>query len=326
MVELRELAEALMRSRRLVLSGHVMPDGDSVGSTLALARLLELSGKEVTAVCPDPVPAIYRFLPGVELMVEGKFFSDEDFDTIVLVDCSDPERVGPHVGPYLNKGDRMVINIDHHVSTPPYGDLNYIDPKAAAVGEIIYDLSFVLETPISADIATCLYTAIVTDTGSFRYENTTSGTLRRAAHLVEIGVSPADINTLIYEERPLSSIKLLHAALGSLKLSASGRVAWMSLTSAVERDLCASGDDAEGIINYARMIQGVEIAVLFRQVEPEVFKVGFRSKRFADVSALAQLFGGGGHPRASGCMMSGDLAEIERVVIEAAEKFTSETP
>lgn len=326
MADLRELADALRRCRRPLLSGHIMPDGDSVGSTLALARMLELLGQQVTAVCPDPVPAIYRFLPGAEFMVEGEYLKDSGFDGIVLLDCSDPERVGPHVASYLDKGDRMVINIDHHISTPPYGNLNYIDPKAAAVGEIIYDLSFVLEVPITLDIATCLYTAIVTDTGSFRYESTTSGTLRRAAHLVDTGVSPSDINTLIYEERPLSSIKLLHAALGSLRLSPSGRVAWMSLTSAMEKDLNASGDDAEGIINYARMIEGVEIAILFRQVEPGAFKVGFRSKRFADVSALAQVFGGGGHPRASGCMMSGDLADIERAVVEAAEKHIAEGP
>lgn len=326
MADLRQVADALKRSRHPLLSGHIMPDGDSVGSTLALTRLLELKGKRVTAVCPDPVPAIYRFLPGVEHLVEGKHLRDTGFDTVVLLDCSDPERVGPHVAPYLEPGDRKVIIIDHHVSARPYGNLNYIDPGAAAVGEIIYDLSFILETPISPDIATCLYTAIMTDTGSFRYESTTAGTLRRAAHLVDIGVSPADINTAVYEERPLSSIRLLHAALGSLRVSASGRVAWMSITSAIEKDLDAAGEDAEGIINYARTVEGVEVAILFRQVEPEAFKVSFRSKRFADVSALAGLFGGGGHSRASGCTITGDLARIEPTVIRAAERFAAGIP
>lgn len=326
MTDLRQVADALRGCRRLLLSGHIMPDGDSVGSTLALARLLEAGGKLVTAVCPDPVPAMYRFLPGAEGLVEGKDLQDTGFDTVVLLDCSDPERVGPHVAPYLERPGLPVIVIDHHISTPPYGDLNYIDPRAAAVGEIIYDLSFVLGVPISPEAGTCLYTAIMTDTGSFRYENTTAGTLRRAAHLVDLGVSPAGVNTAIYEERPLAVIRLLHAALGTLTLSPSGRVAWMSITSAVEKDVGARGEDAEGIINYARMIAGVEIAILFRQVEPKAFKVGFRSKHFADVSVLAQQFGGGGHSRAAGCTITGDLAEIEPAVVRAAENSLAGVP
>ncbi|MDQ7790841.1 MAG: bifunctional oligoribonuclease/PAP phosphatase NrnA [Clostridia bacterium] len=323
-VDLRELADAIKRCERPLLTGHIMPDGDCIGSVLALALLLEGQGKQVMAVSPDPVPLVYRFLPGIERLAVGAPPAVFEPDAFIMLDCSDPERVGPDLVKYLDKPGVTVINVDHHVSTRPYAHYNYIDPGAAAVGEIVYDLSFVLGASITHEVATCLYTAIFTDTGSFRYDNTTSGTHRRVARLIDQGVSPAEVNTAIYEERRLESIRLLHAALGSVELNPSGQVAWASLTTEREAALGATDEDGEGIINYVRMINGVEVAALFRETKPSVFKVSLRSKRYVDVSALAQEFGGGGHPRAAGCTISGALDEVVEAVIRAAETRVAE--
>jgi len=322
--DLRELAEVIGRCERPLLTGHIMPDGDCIGSVLALALMLEGQGKSVRAVSPDPVPQIYRFLPAIERVSVGVPPAGFEPDSFIMLDCSDPERVGPDLAVYLDKPGVTAINIDHHVSTRPFAHYNYIDPGASAVGEIIYDLSFELGAPITYEVAASLYTAIFTDTGSFRYDSTTSGTHRRVARLIELGVSPSEVNTAVYEERSLESIRLLHATLGSVERTPSGLVAWASLTIDQEAAVGATGEDGEGLINYVRMIKGVEVAALFRETEPSVFKVSLRSKRFVDVSALAQEFGGGGHPRATGCTISGALNEVTEAVIRVAERRLAE--
>lgn len=314
---LREIADILLKAHSVILAGHVMPDGDSVGSTAALGLMLEHLGKRVTLVSNDPIPSTYTFLPGSDKFVIGQVPTGE-YDLFVVLDCSVPERTGESLRVLLDKPGPAVLNLDHHASTPPYGDYNYIDPKASAVGEIVFDLGELLGVPLSLDIATCLYTAISTDTGSFRYDNTTAGTHRRVARLIECGLSPSEVSTLIYDEKPLSSLRLLHAVLGTLKVSPCGTVAWMRMTRRMEREAGATDDEAEGLINYARVIEGVEIALFFRETGPDRYKVGFRSKRAVDVSKLAQLFGGGGHPRASGCSVEGPYEEVEQRLVDAA--------
>jgi phosphoesterase RecJ-like protein len=319
---LAAVAAELKRAVRPVLAGHVLPDGDSVGSTLALGLMLEQLGKKVRMVSQDPIPPMYRFLPGVEQIRVGTV-PDADYDCLVTLDCSSPERLGTDIKPLLSRPGLRVVNIDHHISTGRYGDLNHIDPAAAAVGEIVFDLAEPLGVEISPAVSVCLYVAIATDTGSFRYENTTAGTHRRIARLIEVGLDAAAVNTRIFDEKPLAAIRLLHRVLGTLALSADGRIAWLKLTRAMEAE---SGEEAdvEDLINYARRISGVEVGILFRELPEGQIKVGFRSKRAVDVAALAAVFGGGGHPRAAGCRLAGELAEAERLVLGATEKVVAE--
>lgn len=313
--ELSQVAELLEKSNRVIISGHMLPDGDSLGSSLALGLALEMAGKEVVVASPDPPPDVYRFMPGIERVVLEP--GQGPFDTFVAVDCSAPDRLGRFKS--LMESAGVVINIDHHTGTVPFGTCDYVDPGAAATGEILVDLLELMKVPISLEIATCLYVALVTDTGSFKYEQTTAGTHRRVARLLEQGAPAARLNTYLYDEKPLAAVRILQVALESLQISDCGRVAWIIIERNVLDKLGASDQHTEGLINYAREIQGVEVALLFREISRGEFKVSFRSKGEVNVNELARKFGGGGHPRAAGCVMEGSLAGMVSLVVGMAQ-------
>jgi len=312
---LEEIAGALVSSSRVIICGHVIPDGDCLGSVAALGMALEKKGKGVTLASPDPVPEALLFLPGA-----ARFVTDPGdpgrYDTMIALDCSVPERLGSFRR-YLDRIPK-VINIDHHVATAGFAHYNYMDPGAAATGEILMDLLDLMGCSLDRDMATCLYVALATDTGSFRYENTSPETFRRAARLLEAGIPTGEINIRLYEEKPLQAIQVLGAALETLRISPCGKVAWV----VVERGLLGrygAGDEhTDGLINFVRTIKGVEVAIMFREIEAGKYKVGFRSKGEVDVHRLASKLGGGGHIRAAGCVMGGDLRQVvEKVVQEA---------
>ncbi|MDI6906247.1 MAG: bifunctional oligoribonuclease/PAP phosphatase NrnA [Thermoanaerobacterales bacterium] len=318
--DLPGIAAVVRQARRPVIAGHVMPDGDCIGSVLGLSLILEALDQQPTLVSADPVPLIYRFLPAADRFHVGHVPPGE-YDLFIMLDCSVPERLGDPVKLLLSRPGLQVVNIDHHISTQPFGDYNYIDAGASAVGEIVYDLAGLLNVPLTREIAVCLYTAILTDTGCFRYDNTTADTHRRVARLIECGLSPAMVATAIYDEKPLSALRLLSAVLQTLRVSDPrrlGRLAWMRLTQAMERQVEAREEDADGLINYARMVEGVEVALLFRETADGKVKVGFRSKHAVDVSRLAGCFGGGGHPRAAGSVIEGSIDEVEAGIVAAA--------
>ncbi len=316
MNDLRAIAGALQQSRKVIISGHVMPDGDCVGSVAALGLALTQLGKEVTMALPDPVPEIYLFLPGAADFAIGESALTVDYDTFMVLDCSVPERLG--VLRALLERRLTVCNIDHHASSHHFADYNYIDPQAAATAEIVQDLCALLGARITPEIAACLYAGILTDTGSFQYENTTPDTHRRAAALIECGAPAVMINIQIYEQKPLAHLKVLAAALPTLRLSPCGRVAWMSVTRELLASLGAKDEHVNGLINYARSVRGVEVALLFREIAPGRYKVSFRSKEAVDVNRLAARFGGGGHVRAAGCVLEGDLDRLQVRLVEAA--------
>lgn len=316
MNNLADIAVAIDRAERVLVCGHVMPDGDSLGSMLALGLALEKRGKKVTMAGTDPAPAIYDFLPGIErYMVGGP--PEGKFDTFIVLDCSAPERLGNGYQELLSS-NIVVINLDHHTGSKHFGKYRYVDPKAAAVGEIIFDLFNVMKVNITPEAAICLYTAIVTDTGSFQYDNITPDTHRRVAKLLELGVPAAQINLRLYEEKPKAALDLLGSALGTLSLSQCGKVCWMTVTRQLLRSSGAEDEHTEGLVNYTRSIRGVQVGLLFREIEDGGFKISFRSKNAVDVNRLAALFGGGGHPRAAGCIMQGSLNEIQEKVVNAA--------
>jgi len=239
----------------------------------------------------------------------------------VALDCSVPKRLGSF-RKFLEK-DLVIINIDHHVSSESFGHYNYLDPGAAATGEIMTDLIDIMGMGINQDVATCLYVAMVTDTGSFQYENTSSGTLKKAARLMETGIQTSTINIRLHEEKPIQNIQIMRVALENLEISPCGRVVW----SVVEREMLdrfsAKDEHTDGLINFLRTIKGVEVALLFREIDRGKYKVGFRSKGEVDVNQLASKFGGGGHIRASGCILTGNLQKITQSVVGEAIKEVS---
>ncbi|MCL6635422.1 MAG: bifunctional oligoribonuclease/PAP phosphatase NrnA [Peptococcaceae bacterium] len=318
MNSLASIAGAMAGVSSVLVTGHVMPDGDSIGSTLALKLALESVGKQVTAAGPDPVPEMYRFLPGaldyrVLDKVEGRY------DAFVALDCSVPDRLGEGFREMLHK-TAVVVNLDHHVGTGGLGTHNYIDNRAAATGEIVFDLLEEMKIPLTADIACCLYVAVATDTGSFQYESTSPGTHRRVARMIQAGVPVAEVSTRLYEEKSFVSLKVLSASLATLALSDCGRIAWMTLPLEIMEKFGATDEHAEGVVNYARSVSGVEIGLFFREIAPGKYKISFRSKGNVDVNRVAALFGGGGHRRAAGCVVEGSLAELQARVVEAARR------
>ncbi|MBF7082374.1 bifunctional oligoribonuclease/PAP phosphatase NrnA [Desulfallas sp. Bu1-1] len=308
-------ADALCHSQRVAVCGHVMPDGDCLGSVLALGRALQKLGKDVVLLSPGPVPEVYSFLPGAdEIRLEVK--EQDEFDVFVSVDCSVPDRLG-HFKDLLHRAGR-VITVDHHAGAFVFGHIYLNDPEAGAAGEIIYDLLKLLPVKIDVEMGSCLYVAIITDTGSFRYDNTGPKTHLQVAELMKLGIPAARINKLLYEEKPLVSMLVLREVLKTLNISPCGRVSWMSISRDTLNRLHASDEHVDGLINYPRMIKGVELALFFKEMENNKYKISFRSKYYLDVNKLASLFGGGGHSRAAGCIMEGDLNEIQQRVYEAA--------
>lgn len=310
---LLEIAAVINRADSIAISGHVMPDGDCLGSMLALGQALQKQGKNVVFLSPDPVPALYSFLPGAD-KIRLQINPGEQFDLFVAVDTSVPERLGAFQD--LLHQTRQVVVIDHHIGANVFGHVYLNDPNAAAVGEIIFDLLKVLDIVIDHDLAACLYVAIATDTGSFRYDNTGPHTHRRVAKLLETGLVTSVINKLLYEEKPLVSIELLKEVLGTFAISDCGGVAWITITRELLDRLYATDELVEGMINYPRMIKGVEVAISYRELEKDKYKISFRSKYYFDVSKLAAVFGGGGHTRAAGCVMEGSLDQIQKKILE----------
>jgi len=316
MSSLKDIARAISAAERILICGHVMPDGDCLGSALALSLTLKQLGKQVTTAGPDPVPEVYEFLPGFQDFRVGSP-PEGEYDLLIVLDCPVPERLGNGYCE-LPLRNMVVVNIDHHSGSSSFGTFSYVDPKAAAVGEIIFDLFDLMQVDISLDAAICLYTAIATDTGSFQYDSTTPATHRRVARLLEIGVSVSRVNLHLYEEKSRAAQLLLGAALNTLSFSSCGKVAWMTVTRDMLRGTGAGDEHTEGIVNYARSIKGVEVGMLFHELSDGRCKISFRSKENVDVNRLAALFGGGGHSRAAGCVISGELKTIEDKVVAAA--------
>lgn len=320
-----EVALALMRVQSCMILCHVMPDGDAIGSSLALARALVKLGKKVKLVSVDPVPQTYRFLER-EIRFEAPSAVTREvmglYETLVFLDCTHKDRIGSLadlIGP-----SHFIVNVDHHTTNSFFGHVNYVDPDAAAVGEQVLRVIDKLGVSLDEDMARSLYAAILTDTGSFRYENTKPRVFRVAARLVEAGAKPSEISEAIYESRSFSSLKVLGLALTTLKTTAAGKVAWMTMSREMLLDAGGSDSDTEGIINYARAIKGVEVGLLFREVEASTTRVGLRSRSVVDVSMIAGEFGGGGHPRAAGCTVHLPLTEAENVVVQRAVRAVQE--
>lgn len=325
----RRLAQVIESGSRFLISSHVNPDGDSVGSTCALASLLSSIGKEVTVVFEDAVPPQYQFIPGSEQILVGDDVTRAlpDRDTVaIIMDCSELHRVGQAVSRLIQRCGILAV-IDHHAtsheriaSTPVQSSPTLVEPMlldgtAAATGELIYYLVRQFISDIPRDIATSLYVALTTDTGSFRHSNTSPACLRIAAELVDAGAAPGEISEMVFDTRSIEYLRLLSYALSHLETAADGRIAYLVITQDALRTYGARSDELEGLVNYAKMVDTAVCAVLFSPSSPSEVKVSFRCKRGFRVDQIAAHFGGGGHECASGARVQGDMDDIVDSVI-----------
>ena len=318
---LAQIARDIKKRDDFLLVGHSIPDGDCIGSLMALYWGLLSLGKKVRVLLQDPVPAIYRFLPGTEAVLRPAQIK-ESFHNVIFLDCSDEERIGDKALGVL-AGRKRTINIDHHHSNIEFGNLNYVDAKASSAAELVYELLLRLKVEIDADMANALYIGIVQDTGGFQHNSTTSKTFKIAAALMDQGVDLDLVKLNLFESKSKEEVMLLCLALQSINFSSDGKIAWMTMNYDDIKAIGALEICPEGIINYSLTIKGVEVGILFRELSPGLIKVGFRSRGDVDVAAIAAQFGGGGHRRAAGAQQNGTMEEAERHVIFAVESVVS---
>jgi len=312
---LSEIAAELQKGGPFLLACHVIPDGDSIGSLVGLGLALKQAGYAVTMYSPDGLPERYTFLVGSGDVVSGEL-SRWDFRLAIVLDCGDHLRIKPIWHQLKNIS---IVNIDHHSTNQRFGQLNHVDTGASATGEIIWLLIKEMGIVPDKSVAAALYVAIATDTGSFKYENTTPRCHRVAAALLEAGARPQEIAPLVFDLRSRVAATALRIALASLRFSHDGRIAWMILTAEDIKQNDVRDEHLEGVVNYAKNIENVEVGLLFSEKGDGTVKVGFRSLRI-DVAEVAQGFGGGGHPRAAGCSFPSTLADAVSIVLAAVER------
>ncbi len=319
-----EIIQIIKKHRSFIVTSHVNLEGDALGSQLALGHLIEKLGKKkVWYLDETPVPEMYRFLPKQE-KVNTDLNTPVEAEVLITVDCPNQERIGK-VARYVSD-KTFVVTIDHHISNEEFGHLNWVDPKAAATGEMIYQLYKTAGIPIDETAAVNLYAAIATDTGQFSYSNTTERTHLAVAELIKRGVSPYDISEKIYESNSLGSRRLLAKVLETLEVVHEGRTGVVSVTREMLRQTGCTADDTDGFCNYARSIRGVEAGLLFRETEKAgEIKISLRSKGLVNVNEIAGQFNGGGHRAASGCVVKGTLEEVKRKVLAEVERTLART-
>jgi phosphoesterase RecJ-like protein len=304
---LDRVLEEIRSRRRFVVSSHARPDGDGIGSALACGQILRIMGKDAVVVMHDGVPRIYQNLPFADLVVQADAVPPSD--AVILLECDSTRRT-------LLEGLEkcFLINIDHHASGRNFAHVNWIDSSVMATAELVYRLARVACVPVDRDIATCLYTALMTDTGSFMFEGTNEHTFTVARELVLAGADPAHCARQIYFGHSTAKMRLLGAALSNLHRE--GPLAWISVTQEQMQRFDAREEDCEGLVNYALSISDVQVAIFFRELPDKRFRVSLRSKGVANVSKVAEDFGGGGHKCASGCSINGPLADAVAQIVD----------
>ena len=305
------VAAALQARQSFILTSHARPDGDAVGSQLALAFALDWLGKDVRLVDRDPVPSPYRDFPGID-RIEVASAVEGTADAVVLLECSDPTR--PEVAG-LERYD--LINIDHHLGNAEYGQVNWFDPSAAACGEMVADLIDALGVPWTTAMAEHLYLAIATDTGGFRHGPVSTRTFEACRRIAATGVDPSELSRRIFSSFGLGRVKLTGAMLSAMQLFHRDRVAVLFFDDALLATCGASVDDTEGLVNIPLMAREVEVVALFKQQAPGVCRVSLRSKGEVDVRRVALAWKGGGHRNAAGLTVNGDFAAAQQAVIAA---------
>lgn len=312
---LKEVLKEIGQRQRFLLTSHARPDGDAIGSALACSQILRLMGKEAEVVLRDGVPRIYHPLPFADTVITAEHVNGR-YEAAIILECDSIQRTRLH-----GLEDRFLINIDHHVSGRPFANVNWIDPAAVATAELVYKLAREAGVKISPEIATCIYTAVLTDTGSFMFEGTNEHTFALARELVMAGADPARCARNVYFGHSTAKMRLLGAALSNLHRE--GPLAWIWVTREQMEHFGAKEEDCEGLVNYALSIHDVEVAAFFRELPDGRFRVSLRSKGQLNVSKIAEQFGGGGHQCASGCAVEGPLSIAVARVVEQLRNHPS---
>lgn len=310
-MHLNEIANFIEQSTTIGITFHTSPDGDSLGSALALLIALKNKNKMAYIISQEKVPEDFSYLPLSNEITGDLQAPIDNTELVIVLDCGNKERINAD----LNNYKRTLINIDHHLSNHRYGDFNYIDTKAAAVAEIIYELLALLNIEITKDIAACLYTSLLTDTGSFKYSNTTNRTHNIAGKLIDTSIDFTGIHRNIYENKDFKFLKLQGMVLENMYLLLDNKICVMEIHEQMLKDIDYVLEDSSEIISYGLKIKGVEISVLFKEV-PQGVKISFRSKDTADVRKIAEVFSGGGHSKASGAFIPNvTIYEAKELVI-----------
>jgi len=311
--EIARIVDAVRARQRFVLSSHSRPDGDSIGSQLAMAYALRAIGKEATVINADPAPPPLMAFPGVRDIriapaVEG------NFDAALIMECGDLQRTG------VAGLDRcFVINIDHHPGNSSYGDINWFDASAAACAEMVYDVVLALGIPLSPEIATHVYLAILTDTGSFHYSGISPRTFEICRECVLAGVDPVIVARNVYDSNNMGRLKLFGAVLGAMQIDSTGRVAIVYVDHEMAREAGGTYEDTEGLVNLPLTVKEIEAVVFFKQEKGDEYRVSLRSKGNIDIGSIAKEYGGGGHKNAAGLTVSGPIEEVQRTLVEKIE-------
>ncbi len=305
-----ELITLIGQERRFFIATHINPEGDAIGSSLALSSALESMGKETVVYDRDPVPELYRFLPGAEKITHSYKSLAIGRLPVILLDCSEPGRAGLE-----SVTIPFSAVIDHHETAGEFGDIKWIEPRAAATGMMVHHLLKALGAKMTRDIAINLYTSIATDTGTFRYDNTTSEVLRVCAELIDSGADPAFTAEALYETWSVKRFRLLMRVLNTFEMT--GDIAMTHVTRGMFAETGTSAEDTEDFSNFTRMMKSVNISVFFRELEQDYWKVSLRSRGSTNVAKIAVLFNGGGHKNAAGYAIKASLDSAKRALIEA---------
>jgi phosphoesterase RecJ-like protein len=312
------IAKELRDNKRFLLTTHVNPDGDAIGSLGALALVLEDLGKEVVAYCQDEIPGFLRFLPYSERIVR-EIPGPNGFDVAVVLDCGELDRIG-NAAEALQQVEK-IIHIDHHSSSDDFGQLNLVRPECSSTAEILYEIFQAIPASLSSEAAENIYTAILTDTGSFRFANTTARALDIAAEMVALGVAPDKIASEVYDSMSPERLQLLALSLNTLTLRANGRLATMQVSRRMLEETKTSVMDTDGFVNYPRGINTAEMAIFFREMDSGKVNVSLRSRGGLNVAEFARNYDGGGHHNAAAFRAEGSLTEVVEEVLAAAEEF-----
>src|SRR6185295_14715334 len=317
---LDQVVQLIEQKQRFMITSHIRPDGDGLGSGLALYWMLKSLNKDAEVVLHDRVPPAYNVLPGSDRVLVQDDVTHR-YDAAFIIECSDVDRPG-----LPSLANQFVVNIDHHSTTEAFGHINWIDATSAAVGEMIYNLCKALGVEVTKEIAECIYTALLTDTGSFHFSNTTERTLKIASELVRRGVEPARISEALFYSAPFSKIKLLGLVLSNIERDESGRIAWITLDRSTVYEADACEEDSDGIVNHALSIGDVEAVAFFKELTPGAYRISLRSKGKNNVAKVAEGFGGGGHRNAAGCRIEGEFEDVKRRVIEGLHHCIGAAP
>lgn len=320
--EIKEITAALRTRQRFVISSHSRPDGDSIGSQLAMAFGLLALGKDVTVVNFDPAAPPFMAFPGVaDIRIAPAVAPEDDFDAAVIMECSDYARTG-----VAGLERFFTINIDHHPGNTAYGQINWFDPSAAACAEMVFDVVQALGVPLSPEIATHIYIAILTDTGSFHFSNLSPRTFDICRQLVESGIDPVRIARQVYDNSTVGRLKLCGAVMHGMRIDPTGRIAVLYLDQQMAGTAGATYDETEGVINHPLTVKDVQAVVFFKQTQGNHYRVSLRSKGEVDVGAIAKEFHGGGHKNAAGCSADGPIDELRNIFVDKVTRALDGRP